>query len=233
MVIIHVKCDSKCESRTLRPCGTSINWDITRNARGAKTQIWWPLEQRTFTVDLTLSRHSVLVAGEELQAEWTHTSSVQTLWHHVHIHACLTPPSCHTHSHKYSQSAQRPWIEKTHFLSPKIQGTLLFYIHTDNQAKPLQQRHFLKRLCIVYRWKESAIEKGRKNVAPKHKEHSNSLLDWTWRLLLKDLNLRSWITCTESESLHSLNHPDRQFTLENWTEFSCRTIVWTSLKTAN
>ncbi len=143
------------------------------------------------------------------------------------------PPSCHTHSHKYSQSAQRPWIEKTHFLSPKIQGTLLFYIHTDNQAKPLQQRHFLKRLCIVYRWKESAIEKGRKNVAPKHKELSNSLLDWTWRLLLKDLNLRSWITCTESESLHSLNHPDRQFTLENWTEFSCRTIVWTSLKTTN
>ncbi len=92
MVIIHVKCDCKCESRTLRPCGTSINWDITRNARGAKTQIWWPLEQRTFTVDLTLSRHSVLVAGEELQAEWTHTSSVQTLWHHVQIHACLTPP---------------------------------------------------------------------------------------------------------------------------------------------
>lgn len=160
-----MKCDCEHESGTLQPCGTSINWDITKIARGAKTQIWWPQEQRTFTVDLTLSRHGVLVAGEELpanseQAEWTHTSSVQTLWHHVHIHACLTPPSTpHTHSHKCSYTAQRPWIETTHFHSPKVQGTLLFYIHSDNQAKSLQQRHFQKRPCIVYQWKETAIVK--------------------------------------------------------------------------
>ncbi len=107
---------------------------------------------------------SVLVAGEELQAEWTHMSSVQTLWHHVHIHACLTPPSRHTFTQIFSKC-----IETKHFLSPKVQGTLLFYIHTDNQAKSLQQRNFLKRLGIVYRWKESVIEKGRTNMAPKHK----------------------------------------------------------------
>lgn len=144
-----VKCD--CKRETLRPCGTSINWDITKIARGAKTQIWWPQEQRAFTADLTLSRHSVLVAEEELQAYELCPNIMCTFMHVWH------PRLRHTHTRSYT--AHRSGIEKTRFLSPKVQGTLLFCIHSDNQAKSLQQRHFQKRLCIVSRWKETAIEK--------------------------------------------------------------------------
>lgn len=71
-------------------------------------------------------------------------------------------PLMATHTHKCSKTPQRPWIKKTtHFLSPKAQGKLLFHIHSDNQAKSLQQRHFQKRLCIVWWWKEMKSYRGR------------------------------------------------------------------------
>lgn len=92
-------------SRTLRQCGTSINWDITRIARGAKTQIWWSQEQRTFTVDLTLSRHGFLVAGEELPAtQPTRLSErIRALSKHPDIMCTFMhvwhPPHGHTRTH--------------------------------------------------------------------------------------------------------------------------------------
>jgi len=99
------------------------------------TAFWW--QRRSYRL------------SERIRALSKHSDIICTFMHVWH--PCLH----HTHT-------QRPRIEKTRFLSPKVQGTLLFRIHSDKQAKSLQQRHFQKRLCIVYRWKETALEKKQK-----------------------------------------------------------------------
>lgn len=197
-----VKCDCKRESGTLRPCGTSINWDITKIARGAKTQIWWPREQRTFTVDLTLSRHSVLVAEEELQAEWKHASSVQTLWHHEHIHACLTLPSTpHTHTQMFLHRTKT--LDRKDTLSFSKGSRYIVILHSfwqpgkisSTKTLPEEAVHCvpLKRNSYGKPLKNGKIKKNKKH---EHKGHINSLLDCTRRLLLKDFKLRSRIRIT-------------------------------------
>lgn len=113
------------------------------------------------------------------QTEWTHTSSVQTPRHHVHIHACLTPPSwphTHTHTNVLKLHKEPGWKKTTHFLSPKAQGKLLFHIHSDNQVNPFNKDTSRKGYALCgneKKWK--AIEEGGKNANKKKGEKMERL----------------------------------------------------------